>query len=122
MLFICSIIGKCKLNKLQIYANNDIHNNFVLNITIENYHEDVSFNFDKIKIYVSNCKNNQIKMYKNHISYCENAQCLNSCSNNTLMCKPYYKERINDVNLNECICNKGWDGKFCDIKQFIDFK
>jgi len=58
----------------------------------------------------------------NGFSYCENSKCLESCSLDRAICMPYYKKGKNDISLNICKCNIGWQGDDCDIKQFIDYR
>ncbi|OUM59259.1 hypothetical protein PIROE2DRAFT_63897 [Piromyces sp. E2] len=76
------------------------------------------------EIEIKECNENQIKMIdKSGIQYCVNPTCKESCLiNESAICKPYYKENINDINLNICECLPGWKGNNCEEKIYIDYR
>jgi len=119
------INGQFDLKNFQIYAD---HGYYYLQLIIENFKEiDLKFEFDDIKIYVSECSKKQVKMYNNkNILYCENPICHSNCPVDiSAECIPGdYTSKIstNDINKNICMCYKGWTGTDCRNKIFIDFK
>ncbi|ORX82804.1 hypothetical protein BCR32DRAFT_292364 [Anaeromyces robustus] len=119
---ICSFIkGKCELNNLQIFAKPNLYS---LKINIENYNRNIDLKFNTIKIKVTSCEENQIIFYdKDKILYCENPICDESCPVDvSAICKPYYKELINDAKLNNCTCLDGWNGDHCENRIFVNYR
>jgi len=92
-----------------------------VNLNIENYMDEIKFKVNKIKINILPCINNQIKMYKNDILYCENPICKSNCLN-TAICKAYYSEIYNDIEKNICECIPGWKNENCNEKVYIDLR
>ncbi|OUM60857.1 hypothetical protein PIROE2DRAFT_13300 [Piromyces sp. E2] len=118
------IMGKCEMNNFRIYANPNI---YYMNVIIENFENNhIELRFNNIEIKVNGCDSNQIKMYdKNGILYCESPKCKSNCPILTsASCEAPAKnfEKINDINLNKCVCNPGWLGSYCDIKNYVDLR
>jgi len=71
---------------------------------------------------IQNCSDEQIKLYdKNYYYYCEDPLCNNDCpiSNKRAKCIKGSNSTINSININKCICEKGWKGEKCLIKDYI---
>lgn len=115
--------GKIELNYFQIYA---FPNLYTIEIKIENYDdaEEVELRFNDIDIRIVECNKNQIIMYNNKgIEYCAEPICNEKCPVGIkARCVPTKRKNINDINLNSCECEDGWEGEFCDTKIFIEFK
>ncbi|OUM62833.1 hypothetical protein PIROE2DRAFT_61621 [Piromyces sp. E2] len=114
--------GRCEFNKLRIFANPGV---YFFSISIENYNEEIKFNYNEIIVNINSCNENQIKLYgKDDILYCENAKCNEKCPvDNKATCKPTSKDVTkNDPELNKCECNIGWEGNYCTKKSYINFK
>jgi len=109
------------LNYLQIFAN---PGQYILKPIIENYNDKIEFHFDDINVEIKECNDNQIKFIDKYgIQHCENPICKESCPiNKSAVCKPYYEENINDINMNICECLSGWTGENCEEKVFIDYR
>lgn len=115
------INGKFDLSNFQIYAN---PGHYMLKILIENYNNELIYDFNDIKINVKECGEYQIKMYNsNGILYCQNPICSPNCPVNTsAICIPAHKEFTNNINENKCICLDGWQGLYCNEKIFINYE
>ncbi|KAG4094011.1 hypothetical protein H8356DRAFT_947657 [Neocallimastix lanati (nom. inval.)] len=112
--------GTCEFRNFKINAIPGIYN---LNIIIENYNDYIEIIPKNIEITVNECNNNQITMYyKKSIISCINPICNSRCKKEASICKPYYKENINDINKNICLCLKGWKGTFCEEKEIMKFE
>ncbi|OUM63410.1 hypothetical protein PIROE2DRAFT_10070, partial [Piromyces sp. E2] len=112
--------GKCEFNNLQVYANPGTYN---IKVVVENYNDEILFNFDSIDIKIMECNDNHIKIIdKNNILQCKNPICNSSCPVGvSATCVPGKNNTNNDISLNNCVCNDGWMGDNCDIKIYIDF-
>jgi len=119
-------IGECQLN-LKIYAK---PNTYYLNIMIDGYFDPLIFKNNSYKIIVNSCNSNQIQMIRNEIPYCENPICNKECQlfdpDNpeiaSAKCRSPNATSINDITQNVCECTKGFMGKNCDTKVFMDFR
>lgn len=122
MFFYYIIIGKCELNNLQIYTN---PGTYYIKALVENYNDEIEFNFENIDVEILKCKQNYITAYdKNNIMYCEKAICKPNCPVGiSASCVPNTNSTLNkDIKYSECKCDDGWMGDDCDIKIFIDFR
>ncbi len=102
-----------------------------IKLILENNNKnEININFDKFKINVNDCDENQIKLYsKDTYFYCENPLCNDDCpvSNGTAICKKNKNidtnnKIINDKNNNICECVPGWVGDKCEKKDYADIK
>ncbi|OUM67534.1 hypothetical protein PIROE2DRAFT_4937, partial [Piromyces sp. E2] len=111
---------KCELNKFRIYA---LPGTYIVKVNIDNYNEDIQLKFDDIELTISECRENQIKMYdKNGILYCSKPVCRESCPiPEAAVCIIGHSENINNIESNICKCRPGLEGELCDNKIFIDF-
>ncbi|OUM69525.1 hypothetical protein PIROE2DRAFT_2623 [Piromyces sp. E2] len=114
-------ISICDFNKLQIYANPSI---YIIKILIDNYNDEIIYDFEDIEINVNTCDSNQIKLYDtNNILYCEEPICRSSCPvDESASCMPSNEKPVNDINNNICVCYNGWEGNNCENKIYVDFK
>ncbi|ORX84871.1 hypothetical protein BCR32DRAFT_291039 [Anaeromyces robustus] len=114
--------GHFKFNDFKIIGN---ANTYILNLSINDYNEDVIFKIPEIEITINQgCSENYIKFYdKNDFLSCEIPKCFSSCpvditaeciANTTIINK-------NDPHLNKCQCLPGWTGSLCNEKVFINF-
>ncbi|OUM67532.1 hypothetical protein PIROE2DRAFT_58679 [Piromyces sp. E2] len=115
------IKGKCELNKFRIYA---LPGTYIIKVNIDNYNEDIQLKFDDIELTISECRENQIKMYdKNGIVYCSDPVCRENCPiPEAAICVAGHSENINNIESNICTCLPGLEGELCDNKIFIDFR
>jgi len=100
-------------------------NQYFLKPILENYKNDIIFNFNEIKVQIDECSNDQIKMVdKNGCPFCENPVCEESCPVGiSAKCVPASSiVNINDKTKNICECYLGWQGTDCDIKLFVNFR
>lgn len=88
---------------------------------LENYNEYIDLKFNGIKIKVTTCKDNQIKMRdRTKIEYCETPICKDNCPiNSSAKCIPQ-KDYVNNVNTNKCVCLPGYEGEFCKNKIYAN--
>jgi len=115
------------LNNLRIFVDPKYSTNYKLLFNIENTGEnEIVFERNYIDIVVESCGNNQITVKdKNNFIYCENPMCLSSCPVGiNAECDSFENNTsgINNEKLNKCVCNKGWKGKHCDEKIYVDFR
>jgi len=96
-----------------------------LKLSLEYYKKNIVVKNDKFKIIINDCNEEQIKMFiKGNYYYCENPICSDDCpiSNGAAICVKNSTKNINDININSCICNKGWKGDKCQLMDFTNFK
>ncbi|ORX64425.1 hypothetical protein BCR32DRAFT_273116 [Anaeromyces robustus] len=119
---VCSFIkGQCKLNNFQVFGE---FNTYKLVTTVKNYNEYIDLKFDEINITINECNSYQIKMKnpKTKVLYCETPICPDTCSNETAICLPKYREFINDINENICECLPGWEGENCQNRIIFNYR
>ncbi|ORX51108.1 hypothetical protein BCR36DRAFT_288750, partial [Piromyces finnis] len=113
------INGVCELNNVKVIANASL---YILKISIENYYEEIKFDFPDIEVMVNYCSKHQIAIYdNNNILRCENALCKPECNKENGICYPSEDNLKNDPYKNNCQCNAGYQGKVCDDKIVVDF-
>ncbi|OUM66433.1 hypothetical protein PIROE2DRAFT_6384, partial [Piromyces sp. E2] len=85
--------------------------------------EEIIFDKNYIDINIGNCNKNQYQIYDNNILKCENPKCHDSCLESTAKCiiSDGNVHGKNIINNNKCLCNNGWIGKNCNIKDYVDF-
>ncbi|OUM65637.1 hypothetical protein PIROE2DRAFT_7303 [Piromyces sp. E2] len=108
------------MNYLQIFAN---PNEYIMEPVIENYNGKIQFNFTKIDITITDCKENQLKrLMKNNLYYCENPKCESSCPIDTSAICKLNSEFENNPHKNICQCLAGYEGENCETKIFLNYK
>ncbi|OUM63857.1 hypothetical protein PIROE2DRAFT_9526 [Piromyces sp. E2] len=107
----------CEFNNARIYNNNT----YILNLTVENYYDNIIIDFPYVEVDVSYCNEFQIAYYDhNDILHCDNALCNSKCSNYT--CIPDINNINNNPYKNKCQCDNGFKGEFCEYKIKADFR
>jgi len=94
-----------------------------LNVKVENYNDQLNFNFENFEIHILDCREDQLKLYINGITYCENPICKLDCPTGiSAKCVPNKKVNYNSIESNFCECLPGWEGVNCSEKIFINFR
>jgi len=112
--------GNCEMYNLQVIA---VPSTYILNVRVESFSNyPLNFNFKDFEVQILDCREDQIKLYKNGITYCENPVCKPECPTAfSAKCVPNRKVNYNSMESNYCTCLPGWEGVNCSEKIFIDF-
>ncbi|ORX55895.1 hypothetical protein BCR36DRAFT_280965, partial [Piromyces finnis] len=111
---------KCEIKDFRIYVSKAT----LLNVKFELENYDIKFNYNYLNISIHECKEEQIKIFKNKIFYCEIPRCEDDCpvNDNKAICMKGEDINSNDIKNNHCECLQGWIGSKCQNRNYEDLR